>query len=250
MYFVLSPAKSLNSECRELDTNYRPLLLEETAQLVKIMKQKGAREIKSLMGVSDAIAELNYERYQSFEIPYANEVSHPAITLFDGDVYKNIKTDIWSDEDFQYAQEHGFILSGLYGLIRPLDRILPYRLEMGTSLENNRGKNLYAFWGNQITNQINKQLNGKPLVNLASKEYFKSIKLKDLDSKVIQVDFKEWRDGKLKMIGFNAKRARGMMADYIVRERLNDPDDLKNFKLEGYEFSASDSSENHYLYTR
>ena len=140
MYFVLSPAKSLNSECRELDTNYRPLLLEETAQLVKIMKQKGAIEIKSLMGVSDAIAELNYERYQSFEIPYANEVSHPAITLFDGDVYKNIKTDIWSDEDFKYAQEHGFILSGLYGLIRPLDRILPYRLEMGTSLENNRGK--------------------------------------------------------------------------------------------------------------
>ena len=249
MYFVLSPAKSLNSECRELDTNYRPLLLEETAQLVKIMKQKGAIEIKSLMGVSDAIAELNYQRYQSFEIPYANEVSHPAITLFDGDVYKNIKTDIWSDEDFKYAQEHGFILSGLYGLIRPLDRILPYRLEMGTSLENNRGKNLYAFWGNQITNQINNQLNGKPLVNLASKEYFKSIKLKDLDSKVIQVDFKEWRDGKLKMIGFNAKRARGMMADYIVRERLNNPDDLKNFKLEGYEFSASDSSENHYLYT-
>ena len=250
MYFVLSPAKSLNSECRELDTDYRPLLLEETAHLVKLMKQKGAVEIKSLMGVSDAIAELNYERYQSFEIPYTNEVSHPAITLFDGDVYKNIKTDIWSDEDFEYAQEHGFILSGLYGLIRPLDRILPYRLEMGTSLENERGKNLYAFWGSQITNQINSQLNGKPLINLASKEYFKSIKLKDLDSKVIQVDFKEWRDGKLKMIGFNAKRARGMMADYIVRERLSDPDDLKGFKLEGYEFSESDSSENHYLYTR
>ena len=250
MYFVLSPAKSLNSECRELDTDYRPLLLEETAHLVKLMKQKGTVEIKSLMGVSDAIAELNYERYQSFEIPYTKEVSHPAITLFDGDVYKNIKTDIWSDKDFEYAQEHGFILSGLYGLIRPLDRILPYRLEMGTSLENERGKNLYAFWGNQITNQMNAQLNGKPLINLASKEYFKSIKLKDLDSKVIQVDFKEWRDGKLKMIGFNAKRARGMMADYIVRERLSDPDDLKGFKLEGYEFSESDSSENHYLYTR
>ena len=250
MYFVLSPAKSLNSECRELDTDYRPSLLEETAELVKIMKQKDTVEIKSLMGVSDAIAELNYERYQSFDIPYSNEASHPAITLFDGDVYKNIKTDDWSHEDFEYAQRHGFILSGLYGLIRPLDRILPYRLEMGTSLENHRGKNLYAFWGDHITNQINTQLKGKPLVNLASKEYFKSIKLKNLDSKVIQVDFKEWRNGKLKMIGFNAKRARGMMADYIVKERLNNPNDLKGFKLEGYEFSVNDSSENHYLFLR
>ena len=118
---------------------------------------------------------------------------------------------------------------------------------MGTSLENHRGKNLYAFWGDHITNQINTQLKGKPLVNLASKEYFKSIKLKNLDSKVIQVDFKEWRDGKLKMIGFNAKRARGMMADYIVKERLNNPNDLKGFKLEGYEFSVNDSSESLFI---
>ncbi len=250
MYFVLSPAKSLNSDCRELKTDYRPLLLEETAHLIKIMRQKESVDIKQLMGVSDAIAELNYQRYQSFNIPYANEASHPAITLFDGDVYKNIKTDDWEVEDFEYAQQHGFILSGLYGVVRPLDRILPYRLEMGTALENDRGKNLYAFWGSRITSQISTQLSGKPLVNLASKEYFKSIKIKELGSRVIQVDFKERRDGKLKMIGFNAKRARGMMADFIVRERLTEPRELKEFKREGYQISEQDSSENHYLFIR
>ena len=250
MYFVLSPAKSLNSECKEFDTDYRPALLQETAHLVKIMQEKGSVDIKQLMGVSDAIAELNYQRYQSFEIPYANKSSHPAITLFDGDVYKNIRTEEWTIEDFKYAQECGFILSGLYGVIRPLDRILPYRLEMGTPLENGRGKNLYAFWGDRITSQISTQLNGEPLINLASKEYFKSIKIKELGSRVIQVDFKERRNGKLKMISFNAKRARGMMADFIVRERLTEPHELKQFKREGYQISEQDSSESHYLFVR
>lgn len=250
MFFLLSPAKSLNAECIDIMGDHRPALLKDTAQLVELMKQKEPDSIKDLMGVSDSIAELNYHRYQSFQIPYSRESSFPAITLFDGDVYKNIKTDQWSSEDFIFAQNHGFILSGLYGLIRPLDRILPYRLEMGTPLKNARGKNLYEFWGELITDQIRAALKGKPLVNLASNEYFKSIKVNKLEADVIQVDFKEMRNGKLKMIGFNAKRARGMMADYIVRERLKDPIQLKEFNLEGYQFDSENSSTSHYLFTR
>lgn len=250
MYFILSPAKSLNAQCKDYEIDDRPAFMEDTAELVDIMKRQAPQSIKELMGVSDTIAQLNYERFQSFEIPYKNTSSYPAIMLFDGDVYKNIKTDEWNNDDFEFAHNHGFILSGLYGLMRPLDRILPYRLEMGTSLENGRGKNLYAFWGDRITNHLQSRLKGKPLINLASKEYFKSIKLKALESEVIQVDFKEWRDGKLKMIGFNAKRARGMMADYIVRERIDKPDDLKAFNQEGYQFSVEDSSASNYLFIR
>ena len=250
MFFVLSPAKSLNAQCKDYEINDRPVFMEDTAELVDIMKRQAPQSIRELMGVSDTIARLNYERFQSFKIPYKNESSYPAIMLFDGDVYKNIKTEEWSNDDFEFAHNHGFILSGLYGLMRPLDRILPYRLEMGTSLENGRGRNLYAFWGDLITNHLKSRLQGKPLINLASKEYFKSIKVKNLDSEVIQVDFKEWRDGKLKMIGFNAKRARGMMANYIVRERIDKLDDLKDFNQEGYRFSAEDSSASTYLFIR
>jgi len=246
MFFVLSPAKSLNEYCMDRPGNESPLLMVDGLKLVDSLRKKSVKKLRDLMGISESLAQLNYSRFQDFNYPFTRENSKPALPFFDGDVYKNINLEEWSEEDFEYAQQKCRILSGLYGVLKPDDRIQAYRLEMGTALKTRRGKDLYSFWGDRITKLLNDEFAGETLVNLASQEYFKSISLKKLKCPVVTCNFKERREGKLRMIALNAKRARGMMADFIVRERIDDVEGLKDFSNSGYSY-CSDNSDSHQL---
>lgn len=246
MFFVLSPAKSLNEDCMDRPGNESPLLMEDGLKLVDSLRKKSVKKLRDLMGISESLAQLNYSRFQDFNYPFTRENSKPALPFFDGDVYKNINLEEWSEEDFEYAQHKCRILSGLYGVLKPDDRIQAYRLEMGTALKTRRGKDLYSFWGDRITKSLNDEFAGEILVNLASQEYFKSISLKKLKCPVVTCNFKERREGKLRMIALNAKRARGMMADFIVRERIDGVEGLKDFSSSGYSY-CPDNSDSHQL---
>jgi cytoplasmic iron level regulating protein YaaA (DUF328/UPF0246 family) len=252
MLILLSPAKQLNFEERgHAPTATRPALMDRTRELAKVTARLSASDLKSLMGLSDDLAELNRERFKAFDPD--NEDGRPAAMAFNGDVYRGLEAASLSAEDLQWAQQHLRILSGLYGALRPLDTMQPYRLEMGTRLKTKKGANLYDFWGDDIRDALQSQLDeqdDKLVVNLASNEYAKAARLDTLDARVINVDFKEERDGQLRMLMVYAKKARGMMARWIIENRITSADALSAFDSEGYRFDAEGSTPDTLLFTR
>lgn len=254
MIILLSPAKSLDFESPLGDVDSTlPDFLDQSQLLVDRLKQLSPAELASLMAVSDSLALLNVSRYAEWKAPYPRGKSRPAVLAFNGDVYEGLDARSLSADDLRFAQAHVRILSGLYGMLRPLDRILPYRLEMGIRLDNPRGSDLYAFWGDRLTEVLSSAV-GKTksaaVVNLASVEYFKSIKPKKLAVPVIQPVFEDWSGGRFKVVSFYAKRARGVMARYAIRGRLVDPAALKSFAEEGYAFAADVSDDLRWVFRR
>lgn len=250
MLILISPAKTLDYSTPNLKESTQPDFQTDTRALVRIMKKKSAKEIGELMHISDNLAELNDERFKTFQKCFTDENSKQAILAFKGDVYTKIDVDEYSKEDFNFAQEHLRILSGLYGLLKPLDLIQPYRLEMGIKLENKKGKNLYEFWDKKIAKAINEAAMGQPIVNLASQEYFKAVHLKTLKSPLVNIEFKEFKDDSYKIIGFFAKQARGMMSNFAIKNRIMDPEQLKTFNEGGYEYSEKLSDQSNWVFVR
>ncbi len=253
MIILLSPAKSLQETPSLAQKATQVRFKEETAAIVARLREVPLAELKKLMKLSDALAALNYGRYQNFEPKYTAKNAQPAGLAFNGAVFQGLDLASLSNEQMVFAQAHLRVLSGLYGVLRPLDLIQPYRLEMGTKLPLGDFKNLYAFWGDKITELINKDLKatkGKTIINLASKEYFKSINPQKLMGRLLTIDFREERDGKFKFITFNAKKARGLMARYILENKIHNTEDLKGFLDEGYAFNADLSGGDVWLFTR
>ncbi|WP_411360238.1 peroxide stress protein YaaA [Pseudidiomarina salilacus] len=254
MLVVLSPAKNLDYESTLPTDEYsQPRLLEYAQELVDRCQSLTPQELSSLMKISDKLAGLNAARFAEWHQPFSPENARPAVFAFDGDVYSGLQAEKMSAETIAFAQEHLRILSGLYGVLRPLDLMQPYRLEMGTKLDTARGKNLYEFWGNVITDQLNEDLaaiDSDILVNLASNEYFSSVEPRDLKAQVITPVFKDEKNGDYKVISFWAKKARGAMARYIMNERVQDVAGLKQFNSNGYRFSPEQSSEHELVFLR
>ena len=254
MLALVSPAKKLDFEAPSLTAHHtQPDLLDETKILVDNLKGKSRNEIKSLMKLSDKLAELNYNRYQNFETPFTQTNAKQAAYVFRGDTYVGLDADSLSEDDMLYAQDHLRILSGLYGLLRPLDLMQPYRLEMGTSLTNERGEDLYDFWGTilaEICNEIVEKHESKAIISLASNEYIKALSKKSLKAPLITCHFKEMKDGKAKVIGLFAKRARGMMARHIIQNRIDQPEGLKTFNTDGYKFQPDQSTDTDLVFIR
>lgn len=255
MLFVLSPAKTLDLEVENWGPAQSPVLLNESKKLVQNLKDYSPTDLQELMGISAELADLNYERFQNFKTPFTSSNAKPAILAFQGDVYKGMEAASFSEKERSYVQEHIRILSGLYGVLRPFDLMQAYRLEMGTKLENQRGKNLYDFWGERVTEELNKALealDNPVLVNVASKEYFKSIKPKELNGKVVEVQFKEWRAEKEKyrVIAFYAKKARGAICRYAAKNQVRSIEELKGFNYDNYAFNESLSKKNTLVFTR
>ena len=252
MLIVLSPAKSLDLETPPTTTLHStPDFLDHSAQLIERMRQFSPSEVGSLMGISDALSALNVARYASWT-PQLTD-AYQAIMAFNGDVYTGFGARSLQPEQLDYAQSRVRILSGLYGLLRPLDLIHPHRLEMGTRLSTTRGKDLYAFWGDTITNRLNRtaqEQGAKVLVNLASEEYFKSVKPRQLDVPVIAPVFEDWKNGKYKIISFYAKRARGMLARYAAVNAIRDPEQLKQFDVDGYAYVPEASNDTSWVFRR
>jgi cytoplasmic iron level regulating protein YaaA (DUF328/UPF0246 family) len=245
MLIVLSPAKSLDYKTPiKVKTPTLPEFVSESAKLIADLKKLAPQDLSKLMGLSDQLAVLNVGRYRDWSKKFTEANSKPAIYAFNGDVYDGFDVKTLDAKTVAFAQEHIRILSGLYGALRPLDLMQAYRLEMGTSFKNPRGKDLYAFWGSRVTDSLKKVLekDKKPaLLNLASEEYFKVLQPKDLGCPVISPVFQDGKDGKYKIISFYAKRARGLMARYVVENRISDPADLKGFNLDGYRYYAAES---------
>ena len=254
MLTVLSPAKTLDYESPSItDQMSTPQFMDQSALLVDDARTLAPDDIRSLMGVSEAIASLNHERFMNWAPESTTANAKQAILAFKGDVYTGLEAETMSTNDLEFAQVHLRILSGLYGLLRPLDLMQPYRLEMGLKFSNQRGKNLYEFWGERITDAINADLSSagtETLVNLASNEYFKAVKTKSLNADIITPQFKDLKNGQYKMISFFAKKARGVMARYIIDNQLTDPEQLKSFTGSGYYFSAEQSSGNNLVFLR
>jgi len=246
MLIVLSPAKSLDYKTPvKVKAPTLPEFVSESAKLITDLKKLAPQDVAKLMGLSDPLATLNVGRYRDWSKTFTEINSKPAIYAFNGDVYDGFDVKSLNAKAIDFAQDHIRILSGLYGALRPLDLMQAYRLEMGTSLKNARGKDLYAFWGNRVTNSLKKILDKekKPvLLNLASEEYFKVLQAKDLACPVIAPVFQDAKEGKYKIISFYAKRARGLMARYVVENRISDPADLKGFNLDGYRYYAAGST--------
>lgn len=242
MIAVLSPAKTLDYSQGHLQAIQSPTLKKDTNELIDVLKKKSRKDLMKLMNIKEKLADLNFQRYQSFSPRYTKNNSKAAVLAFKGDVYLGLQADLFKKNHIDYAQDHLRILSGLYGILKPLDKMQPYRLEMGTSLKTQKGKNLYQFWDDKITKELNKTIKNsksKYLVNLASNEYFKSIDKAKLNVPVIDVAFKEYRDGKLKFISFNAKKARGLMAKYMIENKVSSITKLKAFNLDGYYYEES-----------
>jgi len=254
MLAVVSPAKKLDTMPIERGVSpTQPVLLDDTEQLMKTTRRLRPGDLKELMGISDKLAELNHGRFQSFSTPFDTDNAKPAAFVFNGDVYLGLDAETLDDAALSWSQDHLAILSGLYGVLRPMDLIQPYRLEMGTRLKTGRGKDLYAFWGDRVTNRLQAQLadhKDQTLVNLASKEYFSVLQPKALPGPVVTPAFKELRDGKLRMISFFAKRARGRMARFMVEQRIDRPEGLKDFNLDGYSYDPELSDERTWTFTR
>jgi uncharacterized protein len=255
MIIVISPAKTLDlsEDTRYIRDHSQPRLLSESRQLVDQLMQYDVEGLGELMSISRDLAELNYERFQNFEVPFSPQNAKQALLTFNGDVYTGFELNSYSQSEFDYAQNHLRILSGLYGLLRPLDLIQAYRLEMGTRLRNERGKNLYEFWGDRITQTLKEDMGNQgatTLVNLASQEYFKSLQPKQLGVRVITPQFKEMRSGQAKTIAIYAKQARGAMCDFAIKEKLSHPEDLKDFQGMGYQFNEELSDTDNWVFTR
>jgi cytoplasmic iron level regulating protein YaaA (DUF328/UPF0246 family) len=254
MLIVLSPAKTLDYDTPPItDAHTRPEFVAHSAELIDSLRQLSPARIGSLMRISDALAGLNAARYASWSAKFTKKNAKQAVLAFNGDVYGGLDAGSMTDAQLDYLQTHVRILSGLYGVLRPLDLMQPYRLEMGTRLANPRGKDLYAFWGELVTDALSKALaaNGsKALVNLSSEEYFKAVKPGLLNVPVISPVFEDWKNGRYKIISFHAKRARGLMARYATTKRINDPEKLKKFEVEGYAFDEGASTADSWVFRR
>ncbi|MUT69858.1 MULTISPECIES: peroxide stress protein YaaA [Stutzerimonas] len=254
MLMVISPAKTLDYETPPITERFTlPQHLDHSQQLIELLRDYSPAQISELMHLSDKLAALNVARYGSWTAEFTPDNAKQALLAFKGDVYTGLNVDDFTDDDLLFAQQHLRMLSGLYGLLRPLDLMQPYRLEMGTKLVNPRGKDLYAFWGERISDWLNEALREQGddvLLNLASNEYFSSVKRKALNARVIEVDFKDMKNGQYKIISFYAKKARGLMARWVIKERIAKPEQLSAFDYEGYRFSADDSSANHLVFLR
>jgi cytoplasmic iron level regulating protein YaaA (DUF328/UPF0246 family) len=249
MLLLLSPAKTLNFDPTGIKKYTQPQFLARSEALVNTLKKYSSKQIQDLMGVSEKIADLNVSRYQGFSLPFDSSNAKQAILAFKGDVYQGLSVEDFDEAELNFAHEHIGILSGLYGLLRPLDLMQAYRLEMGTKLKVAEHKNLYEFWDHSITKQLN-ATGVKDIINLASNEYFKSVKKEALEGNLWTVDFKENKNGKYKIVAFYAKRARGMMCNYVVKNRLEKPEEMKGFGRNDYQFNEELSSERHYVFTR
>lgn len=254
MLAVISPAKTLDFDSAPIiRKSSQPLFLDDAQTLVQQLATMAPHELSSLMSISDKLGQLNYDRYQAWARPFSLSNARQAVLAFKGDVYIGLEPEQFSQEDFAFAQSHLCILSGLYGALRPLDLIQPYRLEMGTRLATSRGSDLYEFWGGKITDNINravKKSGSEVLVNLASNEYFKSVVPHALRCEVVTPVFKENKGGNYKVVSFLAKKARGMMTAYIIRNRLDLAQDIKNFDEDGYSFNADLSDAREWVFTR
>ncbi|MCA1325929.1 peroxide stress protein YaaA [Herbaspirillum sp. alder98] len=254
MLIVLSPAKSLDYDSAPTtDIHTTPGFVPRSAELIEILKKLSPAEIGSLMSISDPLAVLNAGRYASWSRKFTAKNAKQAVLAFNGDVYEGLDAASLNARQLDYVQGHVRILSGLYGMLRPLDLMQPYRLEMGTKLANAHGRDLYAFWGDEVTQAINVELaqqKAPVLVNLASEEYFKVVRPKLLKAQVIAPVFEDWKGGKYKIISFYAKRARGLMARYAALNNINQPEKLKGFDLDGYAFAEDASNERSWVFRR
>ncbi|EMR13267.1 hypothetical protein MPL1_05824 [Methylophaga lonarensis MPL] len=253
MLALISPAKTLDFETAPVTKLHsQPRFLEQSQHLIDQLKQLSAEDIASLMSLSDKLAGLNMARFSSWSLPFDLDNAKQAVLAFKGDVYTGLDAESLDQAGFEYAQQHLRILSGLYGVLRPLDLIQPYRLEMGTRFSNAKGKDLYEFWGSQLRESIQHEaaLDDGILINLASNEYFKAVDAKKLDARIITPVFKDWKNGQYKMISFYAKKARGLMSRFIIDQKPDEPEQIKAFDYEGYRFSADMSKGDDWVFIR
>lgn len=254
MLTVISPAKTLDYQSPlPTEAHSQPGYLEDSAELIAELRKLSPPQVSELMSISDKLGALNFGRYLDWQPEFSPDNARPAVLAFKGDVYTGLEAESLSEDDLNWSQQHLRILSGLYGLLRPLDLMQPYRLEMGTKLANPRGKDLYQFWGSKITEGLNKELAGMKtsvLINLASNEYFKSVQPRKLSADIITPVFKDWKGGKYKIISFYAKKARGLMSRYIIENRIDDAERLKDFDYAGYAFQPAMSSAREWVFTR
>ncbi|MEY3778839.1 MAG: hypothetical protein RL103_1047 [Pseudomonadota bacterium] len=254
MLLLLSPAKSLDYETPVEGVSHTlPQFVSQSAELIEVLKPKTPAQIAELMDLSDNLAVLNVARYETWRPKFTAKNSKQAVLAFNGDVYDGLDAKSLKGKDLEWAQDHVCILSGLYGVLRPLDWMQPYRLEMGTALTNPRGNNLYQFWGSSISDYLNQRLSKDKtpvIINLASQEYFKAVDLKTLQARVVACVFEDYKGGKYKVISFFAKRARGLLARYAIQKQIKNPEKLKDFDADGYGFVASASDENRWVFRR
>ncbi|MFT5618264.1 MAG: cytoplasmic iron level regulating protein YaaA (DUF328/UPF0246 family) [Arenicella sp.] len=254
MLFVISPAKTLDFDSKpQTETYSNSVFLAESETLIKKLRTVSESKLQDLMKISDNLASLNKERYANWKKEMSLPEAKQALLAFRGDVYQGMEAENFSETDFEFSQSHLRILSGLYGMLKPLDLMLPYRLEMGTKLEVGKSKNLYAFWDGKVTEKLNEDLknhHSKTLINLASNEYFKVVQSKNLEAEIITPVFKDFKNGKYKVISFFAKKARGMMASFAIKNQLSNPEKLKNFDLGGYAYNEDASKENEWVFLR
>ena len=254
MLIVLSPAKTLDYSVDPKSNHTAPQFLSQSSKLIKTLKEKEPKDIASLMGLSDKLATLNFDRYQSWKA--AKSVSSdakPSMLVFKGDVYQGLNAEDFSNKDLKFAQKHLRILSGLYGILRPMDIMKPYRLEMGTKLETSKGKNLYEFWGELLQNNVIDDLSSQKsdlLINLASKEYFSVLGKMPEFINVVSPVFKDYKSGEYKIISFYAKKARGLMARWIIQNKITDFEELINFDIDGYKYSKAESTTSEPVFLR
>ena len=257
MLMVISPAKTLDFDTPAVtDVHTTPVFLNEAQTLIKQLRELSPPQVSELMGISDKLGQLNFGRFQDWKRPFTAKNSKQAVLAFKGDVYTGLDAEGLTEKQLQWAQDHLRMLSGLYGLLRPLDLMQAYRLEMGTKFANTGGKDLYAFWGDKITSALNAELardKNPVLLNLASNEYFKSVQVKQLNAEVITPVFKDWKGGKggkYKIISFYAKKARGLMSAYIIKNRIKNVEKIKQFDVAGYQYNEAMSSATEWVFTR
>lgn len=257
MLFLISPAKSLDYESPiPADLPHTlPVFKKQPLELIEVLREKSPQQISELMSISDKLAVLNVGRYEAFSAKFTAKNSRQAVLAFNGDVYEGLNAHSLKPKELDWAQEHVVILSGLYGALRPLDLLQPYRLEMGTRLQNAKGSNLYQFWGSQIADYLNERSSKQPeaeriVVNLASQEYFKAIDLKTLKAPVVECVFEDFKGGKYKIISFHAKRARGLMVRWAVQHKAKKVADLRKFDLEGYALAEQASTTSKLVFRR
>ena len=253
MLTVISPAKTLDFDTPPTTQKHsQPRFLSHSQELIDTLRQMSTADIASLMKLSDKLAGLNVARYETWQTPFSLDNAKQAVLAFQGDVYTGLDAETLNEKQLTFAQKHLRILSGLYGVLKPLDLIQPYRLEMGTKLDNAKGKDLYAFWGSDIRESLQAEdaMQDEVLINLASNEYFKAVEAKKLKTRIITPVFKDWENGQYKMISFYAKKARGMMSRYIIEHELQDPDRIKDFDTDGYRFSADMSKKDEWVFIR
>ncbi|WP_277962903.1 peroxide stress protein YaaA [Pseudomonas sp. RIT-To-2] len=254
MLTVISPAKTLDYETPPVTDRFtQPQYLDHSQELIQILRELAPAQISELMHLSDKLAGLNAARFGSWNPAFTPDNAKQALLAFKGDVYTGLDATTLAEADFSYAQDHLRMLSGLYGLLRPLDLMQPYRLEMGTKLANARGKDLYAFWGTRISEWLNEALAEQGddlLLNLASNEYFSAVKRTALKARIINTEFRDLKNGQYKIISFYAKKARGMMSRFVIQERVDTPDALKQFDAQGYYYSADHSKPDNLVFLR